>query len=106
MMDGVYYDGGGNLLGIETEKPKFDYIKREDALKESCKLCGKAYPYCEIVEGCRAIRSIKEIPAVKPKQGEWMSDKCSVCGSERAWYGNNPPYCPDCGARMEGADDE
>ena len=44
--------------------------------------------------------------AREPKQGKWMGDKCSVCGSERAWYGNNPPYCPDCGAKMEGADDD
>jgi hypothetical protein len=42
----------------------------------------------------------------KLKQGKWIGDKCSVCGSKRAWYGNNPPYCPDCGSRMKGADDE
>lgn len=35
------------------------------------------------------------------KIGRWIEDKCSVCGEERAWYGYNPLYCPDCGARME-----
>ena len=38
----------------------------------------------------------------KPKTGKWIDDKCSICGSERAWYGEQPDYCPDCGARMIG----
>ena len=43
---------------------------------------------------------IETMPSPNKPTGEWMGDKCSVCGSERAWYGNNPPYCPDCGSRM------
>ena len=51
-------------------------------------------------------------------QGEWIvSDKdsvCSVCGKDEAeficgtedWYGYGlSNYCPNCGARMKGADD-
>ena len=48
---------------------------------------------------------INEAPTIEPKQGEWIGDKCSICGNERAWYGCNPPYCPDCGAKMKGEDD-
>ena len=37
----------------------------------------------------------------KPKIAKWIGDKCSNCGQERAWYGDNPAYCPDCGFKME-----
>lgn len=40
------------------------------------------------------------------KCGEWIGDKCSVCGEERAWYGCQPPFCPDCGAKMNEVDNE
>ena len=43
---------------------------------------------------------------VEIKQGEWIGDRCSICGSERAWYGLQPNFCPDCGAKMKGTDDE
>jgi len=52
-------------------------------------------------------------------QGEWIvSSKdsiCPVCGKDEAeficgtedWYGYGlSNYCPNCGARMKGADDE
>ena len=57
--------------------------------------------------------------SVDRPQGEWIvSDKdsvCSVCGKDEAeficgtedWYGYGlSKYCPNCGARMKGADDE
>ena len=37
----------------------------------------------------------------QPKMGHWIKDKCSICGEERAWYGQNPLYCPDCGTKMK-----
>ena len=49
-------------------------------------------------------------------QGEWIevddasiSCRCSVCGWEAHLYEDDVygmPYCPNCGARMKGADDE
>jgi hypothetical protein len=52
-------------------------------------------------------------------KGEWMvsckDSICSVCGKDEAeficgtedWYGYGlSNYCPNCGARMKGADDE
>ena len=49
------------------------------------------------------VEYIKNSPSVtlKEKTGHWIGDKCSNCGNERAWYGNNPKFCPDCGAKME-----
>lgn len=47
-----------------------------------------------------------DLPSANRLQGEWIGDKCSVCGNERAWYGCNPPFCLDCGADMRDKDDE
>ena len=58
-----------------------------------------------------------DIEVIEPKRGEWVDDdehaeyywaNCSVCGlqidvHENRGYHN---YCPNCGARMKGADDE
>ena len=53
--------------------------------------------YKELLTEC-----YKDLPPVitKEKIGKWIGDKCSKCGNERAWYGDNPLFCPDCGARM------
>ena len=45
-------------------------------------------------------------------QGEWIDisewyaprQKCSICETIVVGYGSN--FCPNCGARMKGADDE
>ena len=49
------------------------------------------------------VEDIEALPPVtpQPKMGRWIKDKCSICGEERAWYGQNPPYCPDCGHKMQ-----
>ena len=47
----------------------------------------------------------KTIVYVDRRKGEWFGDKCSICGAERAWYGDTPDFCPDCGADMRGEDE-
>ena len=41
---------------------------------------------------------------------EWQSARCSVCGKYHTtpymYYFNDFAYCPSCGAKMKGADDE
>lgn len=41
---------------------------------------------------------------------EWQSAKCSVCGKYHTtpylYYFDDYNYCPNCGARMKGTDDE
>ena len=64
---------------------------------------------------------IKREDAIDRPQGEWMvnipdyKSVCSVCGASEAdfiygtemWYGlGESKFCPSCGARMKGADDE
>ena len=64
-----------------------------------------------------AKRVIINTPFVSDRpQGEWIevddisiSCRCSVCGWEAHLYEDDVygmPYCPNCGARMKGADDE
>lgn len=66
-------------------------------------------------EGCP-----QTIDAVEVVNGKWIEDynntysrrrmKCSVCGKFSGIGGIKSnqlkPYCPNCGARMRGADDE
>lgn len=91
------------------------YIKREDALKE-LRLDHKDVIYIDKNE---CARRIKAIPSADRPSGEWIDDieaesngdywaNCSRCGMQidvhenRGYYN----YCPNCGARMRGADDE
>ena len=58
----------------------------------------------------------KNIPAadVAPvRHGRWECNKpCPVCGGDRfegldadIWADWEPPYCPNCGAKMDGGED-
>ena len=54
---------------------------------------------------------IRNAPSVipKPKEGEWSltlnyAYRCTACGLITSSYKAN--YCPNCGAKMKGADDE
>lgn len=77
-------------------------------------------PY-EIIEANTVLDSIDEQPTIDPEslkpQGEWRRrktsysqtgfiDECSVCGNRLVHLGCKTNYCPNCGARMKGADHE
>jgi hypothetical protein len=49
---------------------------------------------------------IEALPSADRPTGEWIGDRCSICGTERAWYGLQPNFCPDCGAKMDGEESE
>ena len=98
-----------------------DTISRKqaiDALRNY--LVGKNVP-CDGTLTCRLIENevINKLPPIQPKRGRWlkldmhigMADhKCTAC--EQECYVptcmGEPMYafCPNCGAKMEGADDE
>lgn len=84
------------------------YIKREDALKE-LRLDHKDVIYIDKNE---CARRIKAIPSADRPSGEWMPKNshtmyCDVCGFEEVeWRTQDYGYCPNCGARMKGTEDE
>lgn len=56
---------------------------------------------------------ILAIPSVERPQGEWIIEqdeqgrtygKCTVCGMKQ--YAGYINFCPDCGARMKGVDND
>ena len=51
---------------------------------------------------------IDSAPTIEPKQGEWINvgtyEECKDCGEVKRFPHWN--FCPHCGARMKGADDE
>ena len=101
-----------------------EYINREDALE---------FPFANgiydhehanehFISGCESYREwIKQIPAadvVERETGKWIDmgdfEQCSACKGTRlkefeSYYGKvtwiKTPYCPNCGARMIGGDD-
>lgn len=104
------------LEALQAE-PCGDAISRETAIIAMKVLEEKdieAYG-CKIPEGfdaTDAIEALKALPSVtpKPKTGKWIHQgdkdewwcdvgKCSVCDIEHIF---GLPYCPNCGAKMEG----
>lgn len=71
-----------------------------------------------------AEKRIAELEAQLPKESEWIEDDTTYCGADRANYKCSlcgkicgtwkrgltqdelPNYCPSCGARMKGANDD
>lgn len=93
-----------------------DLIKRGDARSDI--ICLRTYQHrCRdewltLVSKRDVINAINSIPSADRPRGEWMAKNshtmyCSVCGfEEEAWRTQDYGYCPNCGAKMKGADDE
>ena len=89
-----------------------DLIKREDAIETTWKEPTYADPINILTE----VRDrIEAIPSADRPQGEWEERPsedwisirrwyCSECGEWQTYGMTN--YCPNCGCRMKGADDE
>lgn len=102
------------------------YIKREDAIKAfMLNSKGERIPFvdCDNFPVEFPLRYIVDtlaaLPSADRPQGEWVDmgdfEQCSVCKGTRlkefqSYYGKTTwiktPYCPNCGAKMKGADDE
>ena len=80
-----------------------------------CETCshhfsGKCDTWCECGESYRpAMVLLNIIEAEEVKHGEWIYEnwcefRCSECGewSNSKPYKGREPYCPNCGARMDG----
>ena len=89
-----------------------EYIKREDLLElyriDDPVLNENGHVPLPVIR-----QNIMDIPAadVAPvRHGRWECNKpCPVCGGDRfegldadIWADWEPPYCPNCGAKMDG----
>ena len=98
--------------------PNNDYILRSDAIFAFCENCEWTEVCGQLGEPCEEVKWIKAIPAadVEPvrhgrwKRIKWVEDedwqeggywilRCSECVMP---YHNPTPYCPHCGAKMQG----
>ena len=96
-----------------------DLIRREDAIAEICKARTPdvaSHQYAELF-----INAVRRAPSADRPQGEWIDAEilsesggampiqvCSLCKTfyPLAYTGGGHRFCPNCGARMKGADDE
>ena len=105
-----------DVRSAERGEDMSDFIKREDAIKAiECRFNTDLIDRIDAMLMTSAIaqitKNIANIPSAENK-GEWLFKEitddyhitglCSVC-KERRRIDN---FCPNCGARMKGADDE
>ena len=95
---------------------KKGYIDREVAFDMITDLAGMATTKAAYAAIWKSAKELNKIPAadVAPiKHGKWIYDcwcefKCSECGehSNSKPYKGKEKYCPNCGAKMDGGDNE
>lgn len=100
-----------------------DLIRRQaawDALNARCEIeCDYSRKQRAFMCGsCKlgsAFEVIEELPTIEPKRGGWETEVRTIRGHKIAFFacsvcGRNAdgeyPYCPNCGAKMEGSEDE
>ena len=92
-----------------------ELIRRSDAIKAIEELPNAYNGWSDAYDKAYIIGTLEEVPSADRPQGEWIDrgmrvpsswvKKCSLCGHETdTWRWCN--FCPNCGARMKGADDE
>ena len=70
--------------------------------------------YRKICEAEIAIGKTQTADVAPVRHGRWKCNKpCPVCGEDRfkgldadIWADWEPPYCPNCGAKMDGSSNE
>lgn len=101
-----------------------DYIKREDAERAIEEDINSACMCYERVEGMKDalddldgvssadVEPVRhgvwkpiEVERYKRKDGSYILVECSICGHTSLDV-TNYPYCPNCGAKMDGGNDE
>ena len=91
---------------------KDDLIKRSDAIEAI------TYSHLDNLTREERIAHINALPPADRPQGEWINKhewangfyerECSICGAMKPilMHTAKVNFCPNCGCRMKGADDE
>ena len=92
-----------------------DLIRRTDAIKAVEDLPNAYNGWSDAYDKACIISTLEEVPKADRPQGEWIIHSngkmcdCSACNEsyDRTFeYVDEWNYCPNCGAKMKGADDE
>ena len=91
-----------------------EYIKREDAMNLSIEVTGARGQESLIKDLIQAVENhLKSVPSadvVEVRHGHWINDigyagwTCSECGDHEG--NKTDKYCPHCGAKMDGKEQE
>lgn len=85
-----------------------EYIKREAAIKSLLNDAPEQVGYSR-EDAADCIRYMDAADVAPVRHGRWKCNKpCPVCGGDRfdgldadIWADWEPPYCPNCGAKMD-----
>ena len=95
-----------------------DLIRRSDAIKAIEELPNAYNGWSDAYDKACIIGTLEEVPSADRPQGEWINKhewangfyerECSICGAMKPilMHTAKVNFCPNCGARMKGADDE
>lgn len=114
--DGTMYDGMF-IVGIETPDGQVTYHYDVDPYWDMFKC--KELEYAPEWDGHTPAQAIARIGKLEPvRHGRWIPNSigdgicsdywhtCCICGYEHSdEYGSPTPYCPNCGAKMDGEAD-
>lgn len=91
----------------------FDEEKLREIVKEAVERFKEEYEVADRPQGEWTEREVfrsDDNDTSNPIIDDWQSAKCSVCGKYHTtpylYYFDNFNFCPHCGAKMKGADDE
>ena len=109
-------DGHDVIEHAEVNGESREFIKKlTDYIEDTDEVDAIPRAYHDKVCECLYERHREQLKAVEPKQGEWIyvdepmignpygRYKCSECNREEPFTSD---FCPNCGCRMKGVDDE
>lgn len=109
----ILYAGNAEKWREEREKHT-DTLLKQGAFKEAIESEKRQTALKVIGSALRLVRNMETVEvSAEPKKGKWLPDKwgfwkCSACGFPSEAHAANVLYkfCPVCGAKMEGEENE
>lgn len=113
----VPFGGGWFIMGFDTTEGCYTYhYELKDWGLFQCEELDKGKPWDgHTSKDVRRLLSIPAADVAPAAHGRWEDGNpiCPVCGKDKfrdldadIWCDWHPPYCPNCGARMDGDDND